>query len=316
MPDTRHAERLLSLVMPTDRAASIVGDLTENTSGSLPFWTSIGRIAFSMVWKEMRARPGEMAYVAVGGAVMIIGLLLAFGVAIFISWVALMVGAQVMSLWTPSMPAQTTNIVFALLVLAVAIPAPYMAGRWIGRRAPGQEFAASTAFGLFAIALWIAAVAVFGNNIELLDTLYGVAPTAAYVAVTVAGQYAGAIHARSNQVAWEQWAWFEKFPFDRGFHRTGSRWRASATGEQKYLDIFMLLVVAPPAALGASIELSSPGARLAMAVALWAVAAVYAGQAVVTHPLQWIRPGNRLIAWLGRILFAGIAVGIAALALR
>jgi hypothetical protein len=317
MPDSKRAERMLSLVIPTERAASIVGDLTERASNDLSFWTSIARITLSMAWKDMRTHPGDMAYVALGGAVMNVGLFLPFAIGIFFSWIALMIGAQLVNLWTPDTAPRYTDFVFALWTLSAAIPVPYMAGRWIGRRAPGREFAAATAFGLFALAPWIAAVAVFRNDIQIIDTLYGIAPSAAFLGAVIVSQYAGAIHTRHHPVAWEHWRWFEKLPFDRGFQRIGSRWRLTAPGEQKYSDI-MLLLFTPFLWICSLIHFSPPldWTTGIVAICLWTLAACFVVQAVVTRPLQWTRPGSQFVGWLGRILFVGVALALAAYLVR
>jgi hypothetical protein len=59
----RFAEGLLSLVAPADHAASTVGDLVEEADarGSLWFWQSVVRVAFSLLARDLLAAPLTMA---------------------------------------------------------------------------------------------------------------------------------------------------------------------------------------------------------------------------------------------------------------
>jgi hypothetical protein len=43
MPNLRFAEFLLSLVMPTGRAAAVAGDLAESSSGAFALWLAVMR---------------------------------------------------------------------------------------------------------------------------------------------------------------------------------------------------------------------------------------------------------------------------------
>jgi hypothetical protein len=62
MPDVSFAERILTLVTTGDRAASIVGDLTELTAarGVFRFWWAVLRAAASLLWRNVASEPGRL----------------------------------------------------------------------------------------------------------------------------------------------------------------------------------------------------------------------------------------------------------------
>jgi hypothetical protein len=90
MPRARLAERILSLVVTPDRAASIVGDLVEASPAGRTLWTSVARIGISLLWKDVCARPGRMLYLATAGAFMNLVILATFGTAFFL--IAILLG--------------------------------------------------------------------------------------------------------------------------------------------------------------------------------------------------------------------------------
>jgi hypothetical protein len=61
MPKANIAERILALVTTGDRAASIVGDLTEGTAarGVFRFWPGVLRTAASLLWRNVAEEPGR-----------------------------------------------------------------------------------------------------------------------------------------------------------------------------------------------------------------------------------------------------------------
>jgi len=66
MPDHVLAEQLLSVVMPRERAAAVVGDLLERVArrGETWFRPSLSRTTVSCVWRDLAATPFQLA----GGA--------------------------------------------------------------------------------------------------------------------------------------------------------------------------------------------------------------------------------------------------------
>src|SRR6202451_2497320 len=132
MPEPRLAERMLSLVVTPDRAASIVGDLVEASPGGrtprISMWISVARIGISLLWKDVSASPGRTLYLATAGAFMNVSFLAPFGAAFFL--LAIVLGL----LGSTLLHRDVTIAVYPLLVcvaISAAVPAPYMTGRWI-----------------------------------------------------------------------------------------------------------------------------------------------------------------------------------------
>jgi hypothetical protein len=84
MPEARLAERMLSMVVTPDRAASIIGDLLEGSPGGRTPWFSVARIGISLLSKDVSARPARMLVLATSGMVMNLVFLAPFGAAIFL----------------------------------------------------------------------------------------------------------------------------------------------------------------------------------------------------------------------------------------
>ncbi len=138
---TRIGEWILALVMTDDRAAATVGDLMEDaqTRGVLWFWAGVLGTAFSIVWRDLRAEPGRMAWLAARAW--------AFQMICVVGWGLLYGLADGLSRqWrrSPGIPAWSSTA-FQAAGLAVA----FLAGRWIARRARGRELAAC--FALAAV---------------------------------------------------------------------------------------------------------------------------------------------------------------------
>jgi hypothetical protein len=78
--DVNIAEHILALVTTDDRAASIVGDLTEGIAarGMFWFWPGVLRTAASLLWRNVAEEPGRFTRQAFLSLAVYIGLELVF----------------------------------------------------------------------------------------------------------------------------------------------------------------------------------------------------------------------------------------------
>src|SRR5580704_13578947 len=152
MPEPRLAERMLSLVVTPDRAASIVGDLVEASGGRTPLisvWISVARIGISLLWKDVSASPGRTLYLVTAGAFMNVSFLAPFGLAFFS--LAIFLGLLGSTLLHRDVTI-AVHPLLACLMICAAVPAPFMTGRWIARRSQGRELAPCLVLSIFAFA--------------------------------------------------------------------------------------------------------------------------------------------------------------------
>ncbi len=80
MSDVNIAERILALVTTGDRAASIVGDLTEGIAARGTFWFRPGvlRTAASLLWRNVAEERGRFTRLAFLSLAVYIGVELVF----------------------------------------------------------------------------------------------------------------------------------------------------------------------------------------------------------------------------------------------
>ena len=71
MNRTRIAEWILSLALPNERAAAVVGDLAESVEerGRLWFWSCVLRLTGAKIWQDLSERPLAMIWLGVRGFV-------------------------------------------------------------------------------------------------------------------------------------------------------------------------------------------------------------------------------------------------------
>jgi len=129
------AELILSLATSQDRAATIVGDLLEQDDW---FWISVLRTAVAQMWLQFRTAPLALAGIAIRGMFAEFGfLLLACLTLLLLLWIAVSV---LLVSFHSRLPAPVTPwLAYFLSNLVV----PFQLGRWIARRYPGKEAAAS-----------------------------------------------------------------------------------------------------------------------------------------------------------------------------
>jgi hypothetical protein len=143
MRSDRFAEGLLSLVAPADHAASTVGDLMEEADarGSLWFWQSVVRVAFSRLVRDLLAAPLTMVAASAFSWFLYMGLCLALGLGGYVVVTLLWGGAYVLAHHTafelladvlrlrfdwPPIPVWTTYAIQATVLFAIA---PFQIGR-------------------------------------------------------------------------------------------------------------------------------------------------------------------------------------------
>jgi len=143
MRSDRFAEGLLSLVAPADHAASTVGDLLEEADarGSLWFWQSVVRVAFSLLVRDLLAVPLTMVAASAFSWFLYMGLCPALGLGGYVVVTLLWGGAYVLAHHTgfelladvlrlrfdwPPIPVWTTYAIQATVLFAIA---PFQIGR-------------------------------------------------------------------------------------------------------------------------------------------------------------------------------------------
>jgi hypothetical protein len=156
MPDLSVAEFVLSLVMPAERAAATVGDLTESSSGSLARWFVVMRTLLGTAFHQMRMEP-----MAVGrGALYVQVIIMAAGAAVGI---AELVGITALESLETVRRMSLTSYIAAAEVLNTLFVA-FFVGRYMLRR-----------YGTRTIAVWggamIARLLLFGVMVSGLRTL-------------------------------------------------------------------------------------------------------------------------------------------------
>jgi hypothetical protein len=138
------AEWILALVTSRDRAASTVGDLTEQAGarGVAWFWSGVLRTAASLLWRDVAKNPARVTGLAFLGLAVYIGIELLHGVlsgAAFF-WVAMASGH----------PLHLNSIGWKIWFAAPIPVSSLLIGRMLARWAPGHELAACAAYAIVA----------------------------------------------------------------------------------------------------------------------------------------------------------------------
>jgi hypothetical protein len=286
--DTRFAEWILSLVTTRDKAASVAGDFAETERGAAAFWLSVLRVAVSLLWKDVAAKPGRSVALAGTGIVVEMAFFVPFGTLWFL--IASVVGSFG---WNGTAAA---NVVFGGLVASAVLPAPFLAGRWLARRSPGSEFVPCVPLTLLAATLWGMGVAMYGDGIALMNGLSGVAPTGICLAVALISTWSGALWVRRHP---SEMRWFERAPRITG---------TSPVSRDEWQQVFDCLLIALAAAQGIVGNMPTTGHGFAAAIdGLLAITLLANG--IAGRPFQWPQSSGPVRLWLGRALF--VAVGSA-----
>jgi hypothetical protein len=138
MHSTNIAESILALVTTRDRAASTVGDLTEEaaTRGVVWFWSGVLRTAVSLLWRDVMERPARVTGLAFLGLGVYIGIELLF---------AGLSGLAFYRMGTPS-----DSIGWQLWFIAPVPISSLSIGWLLARWAPGRELAACVVYAMVA----------------------------------------------------------------------------------------------------------------------------------------------------------------------
>lgn len=179
------AEWILSLVTSPDRASATIGDLTESidASGVFWFWSSVAQTAGSLLWRDLTVNPARMIGLAAMGLIVELGLFLLYFAALFfvafivLFAVALLVPGALSGFQQMPVSSKIARLCGELGGSVLVVLVPFMVGRFLARRAPGQEMAACLATTI----LWaIACTAVemeltrsAGARIDFAQTLLG-----------------------------------------------------------------------------------------------------------------------------------------------
>jgi hypothetical protein len=141
---SRIAERILSQVLPPDRAASAVGDWMEDIDqrGSIWFWLSVIRTAVSRVWSDLTENPLTLAGIGLLGFARSLLVVTGFSVLVQVA-----VRSHHYSYLLFSDPPWERWAAFALYY-PLQLWWYFQTGRWVARRMPGREVA-----GYLAIAV-------------------------------------------------------------------------------------------------------------------------------------------------------------------
>jgi hypothetical protein len=303
MPKVPLAERMLSLVVTPDRAASIVGDLVEASPGGRTPWIAVACIGIALLWKDVCARPGSVLYLATAGAFMNLVLLGPFVAAIFLPTI---IFGGLGALLLHHDVTIAVHTLLACLVPCAAVPAPFVPGRWIARRSSGKELAPCLVLTTLAFAMWSAYWLAFGRRIALMNGLFGILPTLAYLTVAAFSLNAGAIWSRNH--AGSAYRWFERISFGENWARRKNLWDLFIPADleqQKICDGYLLMFL-PFIHICWPILPGSFDIAIRVSVVLNLLI-----NAIATRPLQWLRPASRLVVVFGRLLFLGLAILLA-----
>ena len=138
------AEWILALVTTRDRAATTVGDLTEQaaTRGVFWFWSGVLRTAASLVWLDLAEHPARVTGLAFLGLAVYIGIDLLFaglsGFAFF--WVPMVSGH----------PLHLDSIGWKLWFTTPVLISSLLIGRMLAHWAPRRELAACVVYAILA----------------------------------------------------------------------------------------------------------------------------------------------------------------------
>jgi hypothetical protein len=163
MHNVHIAEWILALVTTRDRAASIVGDLTEAaaTRGTAWFWSGVLRTAASLLWRDIAENPGRVAGLAFLGLTVYIGIDLLFA---GLSGVVFFLAAM-----TTGYSLHLDPIGWRLWITVPVLVGSLSIGRMVAYWAPRRELATCVMFAILASIYNL--VPTLGNNGIFSDLL-------------------------------------------------------------------------------------------------------------------------------------------------
>jgi len=156
---SRVAEFALSLVLPEDRAAAVVGDFLEEAGkrGGFWFWSSVVRTVASRVVNDFRERPFAMMGVGIVGFLRNVAFMIPplAGLFILSHFRGHYLGEPVMVNVAPSGTPPRMELMWQIDSAVNILWAAWLfgCGRWAARKMAGIELAAAVATGAMG---WIA----------------------------------------------------------------------------------------------------------------------------------------------------------------
>jgi hypothetical protein len=143
------AEWLLSLTTNHERAASIAGDLQQESGGrgSVWFWRSVLRAASSLMWRSFTEAPLRLTGLAIGFSV--VGFLYVLLMSAFLLFIRFAFSLEASR---RGVPWTTYPLIEATLAF---LWASYVSGKWLARKAPQRELAVyATSFVIVRLLLF------------------------------------------------------------------------------------------------------------------------------------------------------------------
>ena len=182
------AEWILGLVTRRDRAASIAGDLMEETAhrGAFLFWSGVLRIMASLLWSGIAENPWRIAGVALIGVAVeaVASMLLAY-----------LAGAVFIHAAWSGYGIQSNPAGFMVALEASVLVISVFVGRMLARLSPGQELSACLAFAILGSILTLVLLFIsargLGIFVMLEVFLSGMARQAPVLVGTVWGRHRG-----------------------------------------------------------------------------------------------------------------------------
>ncbi len=162
MRSARFAEWVLRLVTTPERAASIAGDLLEESDGRgwHWFWAAVLNTAVSHVWSDMRSARGRMLWLAIRGVLE--GIVVVF-----------LVFNTIVMLWVELWPYETAPNTYFIppwafygIQIAFKTLLPLLIGWDIAQRSNGREVAAGVALNALMAAFTLTGILVSGSVVS------------------------------------------------------------------------------------------------------------------------------------------------------
>ncbi len=288
---------------------AVIGDAAEHGETGLKLWVFVVQVAASLLWKAVAEQPGRMACLAVAGTLM---QAMFWSLGVLCVLISATVALVCLALVRGEVTAPTNPMIYVFL-LSIAVPAPWLTGRWLSRRAPGRELAPCLTMALLHAIVFAVGCAIYGDRLGLIDLPSGNVPAFLLLVANAASLFAGAAWVRERPGA--ALTWFERYPFDMESPRQWWRVRRIPADQQKindWLGLFTFVAVQ-----FAKFVLITPRTarylfmtpRTARGVLDAYLTVVFLWYVLFGRPFAGGR--GRLRVWFGRLLTGGIAAWLA-----
>ena len=206
----RFAERFLKLATTPEKAMAVIGDAAEHGETGLKLWVFVVQVAASLLWKAVAEQPGRMACLAVAGTLM---QAMFWSLGVLCVLISATVALVCLALVRGEVTAPTNPMIYVFL-LSIAVPAPWLTGRWLSRRAPGRELAPCLTMALLHAIVFAVGCAIYGDRLGLIDLPSGNVPAFLLLVANAASLFAGAAWVRERPGA--ALTWFERISVRHG----------------------------------------------------------------------------------------------------